>query len=78
MYYKQFAKRLAACGWYIIDESHEETINEPGRIYPHYFKYAHDDTTDYYNNIEICTANLKDGSPGRIVKLYQGGRPCRI
>lgn len=79
-YYKTLQKRLAACGWEIIDESHEQTPNEPGRLIPHYFKYAHpaDTSRDDRYIIEITAESNKDGTPGKIINLWQGGRPCRV
>lgn len=74
MYYKTLANRLTRCGWEITDEGHG--VN----IYPHYFKYDHpaDKSRDNLNTIEMVTASNKDGTPGKILKLWQGGRPCRV
>lgn len=74
MYYKTLANRLTRCGWEITDEGHG------GNIYPHYFKYDHpaDESRDNRNTIEMVTASNKDGTPGKILKLWQGGRPCRV
>ena len=79
MYYKTLSARLQRCGWILTDESHEEKLNEPGRIAPHYFKYMHPTITDdNYSIIEIITGNNKDGSPGKIRQIWQGGKPCRV
>ena len=79
MFYKTLAGRLARYGWKIIDESHESTPNEPGRLIPHYFKYAHpaDTSRDNRHIIEITTESNKDGTPGKIRQLWQGGKPCK-
>lgn len=69
MYYKTLATRLQCNGWTLIDEGH-------GNRVPHYFKYGHpkDDSRDDRFVIEMsCTAN-KNGSPGQILRLWQGGR----
>ena len=73
-YYKALAARLSRCGWKITDESHG------GNIWPHYFRYDHpaDTSRDSRNTIEIYCFSNKDGMPGRIGKLFQGGRPCRV
>lgn len=73
-YYKSFARRLQACGWEITDEGHG------GNIYPHYYKYDHptDESRDNRYTIEFVCASNKDGSPGRILKAWQGGKPCRV
>ena len=57
MYYKTLAARLARRGWEIIDESHESAPQDPGRLVPHYFKYAHpaDTSRDNHHVIEITT-----------------------
>lgn len=79
-YFKTLQKRLEANGWEIIDESHEQTQNEIGRLVPHYFKYAHPADTSRDNRyvIEITAESNKDGTPGKIIKLWQGGRSCRV
>lgn len=76
--YKQFSQQLAKCGWIITDESHESESNEPGRIYPHYYKYIQPNFSDDRYDIEMVCDSNKDGTPGRILKLWQGGRPCRV
>lgn len=78
MYYKTLSRRLAQCGWEIIDESHENAPNEYGRIIPHYFKYAHPNDKNNRYIIEITTESNKDGTPGKIRQVWQGGKPCRI
>ena len=71
MYYKTMAARLAGCGWTVTEESHG------GDIYPHYFKYDHP-ADDEGRTIEfVCNSN-KNGTPGRILKMWQGGKPCRV
>lgn len=74
MFYKTLSERLSRCGWVVTDESHG------GNIYPHYFKYDHpaDESRDSSNTIEMVCASNKNGSPGRILKLWQGGKPCRV
>lgn len=69
-YYKTLARRLALCGWKIIDESHEATLNEWGRIYPHYVHFTNGDL-----DIEITANSDKDGSPGRITNVYTNFDP---
>ena len=74
MYYKTMAARLSRCGWEITDEGHG------GNIYAHYYKYNHpaDESRDSRYTIELfCSAN-KDGTPGKIVKAYQGGHLVRL
>ncbi len=74
-YHKQLAGRLQRCGWVIVDEAHG------GDLVDHYFKYDHPSHTNEESSqciIEITTANNKDGSPGKITGLWQGGRPCRV
>lgn len=74
MYYKTMAARLSRCGWEITDEGHG------GNIYAHYYKYNHpaDESRDSCYTIELfCSAN-KDGTPGKIVKAYQGGHLVRL
>lgn len=81
MYYKTFADRLRRCGWEVIDESHENTPGEPGRLVPHYFKYAHPADLERGETryiIELTTDSNKDGSPGKIRQVWQGGKLCRI
>lgn len=70
MFYKTFSKRLVSCGWTITEEVHG------GNIYPHYFKYDH--PAAIACTIELVCASNKDGTPGRIVEMWQGGKPCRI
>lgn len=75
-WYKQFSERLRRCGWVLIDEAHG------GDLVDHYFKYTHpgfetnDEATRHM--IEFTAASNKDGTPGKIVQLWQGGRPCRV
>lgn len=69
MYYKTFSKRLSACGWEITGEGHG------GSIYPHYFRYNHPSVE---HTIELVCASNKDGTPGRIIKAWQDGKPARV
>lgn len=71
MFYKTFSKRLTACGWNITEESHG------GNIYPHYYKYDHPEDTEG-RTIEFVCASNKNGTPGKILKMWQGGKPCRV
>lgn len=74
MYYKTFSRILASAGWEVIDEGHG------GNIYPHYYKYAHpkDQSRDDRFVIEFVCADNKNGTPGRILKAWQGGKPVRL
>lgn len=74
-YYKALAGRLRRCGWVCIDEAHD------GDLVDYYFKFTHpgfsnDEASQYI--IEMTTASNKDGTPGKILKLWQGGRRCHI
>lgn len=71
MFYKTFSQQLTACGWIITEESHG------GDIYPHYFKYDHP-ADEEGRTIEIVCSNNKNGTPGRILKAWQGGKPYRL
>ena len=77
MYYKTMETRLFSAGWSIIDESHEREPNEPGRLVPHYVKFAPPPESPA-EMIEITADSTKTGKPGRILKIWQGGRPCRV
>lgn len=74
-YYKALAGRLRRCGWVLIDEAHG------GDLVEHYFKYDHPSHSPQESaayQIEMTAASNKDGTPGKILKLWQGGRPCRV
>lgn len=74
MYYKSLEKRLSAYGWIIVDESHEKELNELGRLVPHYFKYIHPKDTSGKYDIELTVQSNKNGTPGKIMKIWQGGK----
>ena len=69
MFYRTLARCLQEKGWKITDEGH-------GNIYPHYFKYDHpdDDSRGSCSTIEVVCASNHDGTPGRVLRLYQGGK----
>ena len=66
-YYKTFIKQLRNTGWILTDEGHG------GDIYPHYFRYDHP-ADDEGRTIEFVCDSCKDGSPGRILRMWQGGK----
>lgn len=68
MFYKAYKKKLENDGYTITDEGHG------GNIYPHYFKYENeDDPAPIMNTIEFVCANNKNGTPGKILKMWQNG-----
>lgn len=71
MYYKTIAEKLSQSGWTITEESHG------GNLYQHYFKYDHPNDKAGQTIEIVCTSN-NDGRPGRIIKMWQGGKPCYV
>lgn len=74
MYYKSLEKMLSASGYIIVDESHEKEPNQPGRLIPHYFKYVHPKDAAGEYDIELTAKSNKNGTPGKIIKIWQGGK----
>ena len=76
MFYKTYEKRLTACGWKV---KRRNSINPFTSIGAVWWVHPHD-TPDEQRRREICIEYRpnKDGTPGRILTVWQGGRLCRI
>ena len=72
MQYVTYKHRLESCGWKITDESHG------GNIYPHFFRYDYGGEWDNETAIELYCAANKDGSPGKILRAFKGGKKAQI
>lgn len=76
MYYKTMRRRLESCGW-----SPTETYSTD--VFPDVFhetwknrSYIGEDYERYRVHL-VCEYN-KDGTPGKILEIYQGGKLCRV
>lgn len=70
MFYKNYSRQLSANGWICTEEKHDLDF------YPHYFKYEHPRDGEG-RAIEIFCISNKDGTPGKITEILQGGKIIR-
>lgn len=72
MYYKTMRRRLESCGWEPQEKQATDVYQE---IWDH---RAHTlEESQKYKILLVCAYN-KDGTPGKILEAYQGGKLCRV
>lgn len=72
MQYIIYKRRLENNGWKITNESHGDNI------YPHFFRYDYGGEWDNETAIELYCAANKDGSPGKVLRAFKGGKEVQI
>ena len=74
MWYKTLAARMHRCGWTITDESHETEPCQHGRLVPHYVEFS----DNVGNTVTITATSNKNGTPGKITKMWINGARCDL
>ena len=65
-WYKTLEKRLNRCGWWLDTPCTLLALNQPAGT--HIARYVHEDSV-----IDIIAALNKDGTPGKVLRVWRDG-----
>lgn len=75
IYYKSIEKRLVSCGWELVRQNSINPFTGVGTALWRHPGFSEDFQKQY--EIEAVFAANKNGTPGKILQLFQGGRVCQ-